>query len=1156
MGHYGVRFEEREFELMDVAKDIYLGKYVTIPDYPIRSGGFSRVIKCIDRTTTNFVAIKVSNIDNPLKRRFYEREVESLTKLNHSSIVGLIDNGIEDGEAYIVLPWLELTLTSYLENNDLNRKDIFNKILLPILDGLAFAHERQVFHRDINPRNILMNEFGAPLISDFGSAKVFSEYGIDETKLRTESFPYTPEAGNVAEIDVYSFGAMAIELLSKEKAYSREDLLAILSESKVGKPGIAPETKIILEKCIDQDPQKRFRSAVELKEIFESRALKLKRDSADRTSRARFFLTTAATKGLSSGLAANLNVTNFVNKELEESDLYASPMRLENGGYSRDEFWLVTNQAKFLLKAHESRAGWAAVAAHVEEIDDLEYAREKGFNLEKIAIKWECTNSMSGDSVGHSGFDIIREAYSSWIKQGRPERELTRLVEPSAQELFGRWGRILDAQQYIYSNRFRALKFVESQFVHDRLYLKLEENVDFTLEDSYWKIPFSEANAFGTIDFHDGLQVEIQINRFGKGKIAKSGVISPEIEVGNEQQIKRQRDAITTLTEASTVNLKLGQYLTNPTTIPKNISTKVPFWKSEIDLPKQEAISKALSNSGVMIVKGPPGTGKTSFIAEYIFQELQRSATSQILLVSQTHVALDNALQRLSELGINDIVRLGNPNDPRISKSSKKLLIDNQMIIWKDKLKKDSSRYIEKLAESANMTLPQTQSLIILETISANNQEIDSLKISIEEHQEVYSEGNEEVSEFTKKNILEKIQDLENENSSLSLELRKLGAKVGVTVPKDLDARFVVDYKEAIIGGNQKALSVAEIARLQQRWILKAGASNQVEPVFLHTRRVIAGTCLGFLSNRNVRELNFDVCIIDEASKASIPESLVPMTKARRTILVGDSSQLSPSEYLLDPQDRIKVTQKFQLAPEDFENSLIAYLEDSMLMNDSQYASLDIQYRMRDEIGKMISTLFYDGKLRSANATKDKIKLGLLMGAVDWIDTGAIGLNRSSENRVGDSFSNRLEIDAIKDKLKILSTALGSIIKPEGKLSVLVIAPYAAQVDLARTHLQHFNSAYLDVQFNTIDAVQGREADIVYFSTVRNNSHGKTGFLAAKNWRRINVALSRARLNLTIVGNLGFWESSDSALSQVVKFMRAETATSSLYRIQDVEIYD
>jgi serine/threonine protein kinase len=118
-------------------------------------------------------------IDNPLKRRFYEREVEALTKLNHESIVGLIDYGIDSDEGYIVLPWFEQTLIEFLETSNFSRKEIFNQILLPVLDGLAFAHERQVFHRDLNPRNILVNDGGVPLISDFGSAKVYESYYCD-----------------------------------------------------------------------------------------------------------------------------------------------------------------------------------------------------------------------------------------------------------------------------------------------------------------------------------------------------------------------------------------------------------------------------------------------------------------------------------------------------------------------------------------------------------------------------------------------------------------------------------------------------------------------------------------------------------------------------------------------------------------------------------------------------------------------------------------------------------------------------------------------------------------------------------------------------------------------------------------------------------------
>ena len=1131
--------------------EIYLGKFVTAPDSLPRIGGFSKVYKCIDRTTTDYVAVKVMKIDNPLKRRFYEREVEALTKLNHESIMGLIDYGTDGDEGYIVLPWFEKTLIEFLETSNLSRKEIFNQILLPVLDGLAFAHERQVFHRDLNPRNILVNDGGVPIISDFGSAKVFTDNGFNETRLRTESLPYTPEHGNVAEIDVYSFGAVAIELLSKEKAFSHNDLEEILTNSGEGKPGIAPETKTILQKCINLKPEERYRSAVELKEIFDKRALRLKQNETQRTSRARFILTAAASKNIVTGLSQNANVEKFVNEELNSSVLYASPKRLEIGGYARDEFWLVTNQTKFLLKAHELNAGWVAVAAHLEDIDDLEYLREKGFPLEKLAITWECVKDIPNDSMSHSGFDAVREAYSLWIKHGRPEREMTRIIEPTSQELFGKWGRVLDAHQYVYSNRFKPLKFVDSQFDNDRLYLRLEEAVEFEIEDSYWKIPFSEKEAFGTVDFHDGVQIEIQITKFGKGKISKQGTINPEIEVGNEQQIKRQREALQAIGESSTFNIKLGRFLTKPDSIPKNMPINVTEWKSEIDSSKQVAISKALANSGVMIVKGPPGTGKTSFIAEYIYQELQRSRSSQILLVSQTHVALDNALTRLAELGIDDVVRLGNPNDPRISKTSKKLLVDNQMLVWKEKLRKDSARYIEKLAESANLTMPQTQSLIILEAIEANFTEIGALVKQLESKDVIYSEENEEVSEFSKKRIIEKRDALVLENDSFTQDLRKLAPKVGITIPKDYDSKFVIDFRDAIVGVNKDAARVAEIARVQQKWILKAGASSQVEPIFLHSRRVLAGTCLGFLSNRNVRELNFDVCIIDEASKASITESLVPMSKARRTVLVGDSSQLSPGEYLLNPEDKLKVSQQFQLDKGDFESSMISYLEESLLLNDSQYSQLDVQYRMRDSIGAMVSTLFYSGGLNSINHTKDEIRLGLLMGAVDWRDTGAVGLNKGIEHRVGDSYSNRFEIDVIKDRLTILTNALGRVINPDRKLTVLVIAPYAAQVELARSNLNQFNSNFLYIEFNTIDAVQGREADIVFFSTVRNNQNGRTGFLSKSNWRRINVALSRARLNLTIVGNLGFWESSDSSLSDVVSYLKTESIDNSEYRIED-----
>ena len=109
-------------------KDIYLDKYITVPDSLSRSGGFSKVYKCLNRVTAEFVAVKVMKVDNPLKRRFYEREVEAISKLNHESIVRIIDHGLMDEDACIVMPWLENSLTTYLSQNDFSRKIIFNQL--------------------------------------------------------------------------------------------------------------------------------------------------------------------------------------------------------------------------------------------------------------------------------------------------------------------------------------------------------------------------------------------------------------------------------------------------------------------------------------------------------------------------------------------------------------------------------------------------------------------------------------------------------------------------------------------------------------------------------------------------------------------------------------------------------------------------------------------------------------------------------------------------------------------------------------------------------------------------------------------------------------------------------------------------------------------
>jgi superfamily I DNA and/or RNA helicase len=114
------------------------------------------------------------------------------------------------------------------------------------------------------------------------------------------------------------------------------------------------------------------------------------------------------------------------------------------------------------------------------------------------------------------------------------------------------------------------------------------------------------------------------------------------------------------------------------------------------------------------------------------------------------------------------------------------------------------------------------------------------------------------------------------------------------------------------------------------------------------------------------------------------------------------------------------------------------------------------------------------------------------------------------------------------------------LIRPETKekrVEVLVVAPYRSQVDEITRRLARTTLTKLDVTVMSVDAVQGREADVVLVSLTRSNPGGVLGFLGPDYWRRINVALSRARFGLTIVGDAAFIRGTNGALRTVLDYM-------------------
>ncbi|MFE7585811.1 AAA domain-containing protein [Streptomyces gardneri] len=137
--------------------------------------------------------------------------------------------------------------------------------------------------------------------------------------------------------------------------------------------------------------------------------------------------------------------------------------------------------------------------------------------------------------------------------------------------------------------------------------------------------------------------------------------------------------------------------------------------------------------------------------------------------------------------------------------------------------------------------------------------------------------------------------------------------------------------------------------------------------------------------------------------------------------------------------------------------------------------------------------------------------------------------------------SNRVEAQLAVRRLEVIDQTIGkNVIKvPDGrKLDVLLIAPYGRQVEELDRQLTYAKLKYLTVEVLSVDAVQGRECDLAVFSVTWSNTRSEFGFLGQPYWRRINVALSRARFGLTIVGDATFCRSTPGALRDVLDYMR------------------
>lgn len=489
-----------------------------------------------------------------------------------------------------------------------------------------------------------------------------------------------------------------------------------------------------------------------------------------------------------------------------------------------------------------------------------------------------------------------------------------------------------------------------------------------------------------------------------------------------------------------------------------------------------EAVTKSVLAKDLALIQGPPGTGKTTVIAEIIWQEIRKNPDCRILLTSQTNTAVDNALERLqTQAGIRPVRILGRLDERKIKNLAPEALRFSTSII--DTWSQDSTKCNDN---AAKMWMDRIVSKI------SNDPKYSSAISSWKK--ELEAKDKHSRTEFSR---------LYRDNVNL------VAATCSICGSRD----FMESYSD-MFGGNERS------------------------------------------------DMFFDVVIMDEASKATPLEMAVPLVLGKKIIVIGDHKQLPPMmdentiDSALEKIGKKDIAEKLQKAESQFKR----LFEAAAKVRKTIVATLDTQYRMHEQIMNTIKQ-FYQDEL----ATTGGLKCGIIetMDIPDLANKGSrwhgITLNpiiqpsthavwidvHTPESYLNPGYKNEGELKAIDLVLKALQQADGysefvhAQQKPEDK-EIGIITFYSAQNrEIKKKYDYRFNKHINKGEYicDVVDRFQGMERNIIIVSTVRSNPKNNIGF--AKEIERINVAFSRAKRLLIVVGNKRQFESNSNYAASI-----------------------
>lgn len=1118
--------------MAEQARRIIAGRYAV--QELIQAGGMASVYRARDLHTDELVALKSFDTDRHLpeiSREGFWREVESLKNLSHPHIVRLRDSGVDDvGRFFVVLDLMKHDLVAEREKGGQAFQgwdDFAELVALPLLDALCYAHQSGIAHRDVKPANLLISDDGTVRLADFSISKLKRTLQPRITLSEFMSPPFAPPERDTGSFtyarDTYAVGALCIWAMCELPLNSCEDVQRALDETEFGP---IREVRDIIERAISTDPAKRYENAVLLAaDLGRVQAARRQRWLVHERPRCSVGITNTARDNLMRELELEREseVIEFVSSDLNAEAVVAR--YIENFGQLNERvrpnhYFVFGGGFKYHLAVNDRGvATFAILNAYRCDPDFLQRRREEHL-LSPLVFS---VDARSGCLPSKAAVDRLDAAIQEF-----DQRRIDEQRRAAQTALFDTWIRVLQAKVQYEKDQTKPIAFTAAEIDGPFITLSVTGDLSKLELEQDWVIETDDARRIrGEVWEIGPTSIVLNCAQAALHDVPESGVARLDL-YALRVAVDRQRAAIDSIRSGTCANAGLRDVLLKPFDAEPPATEGQLGAKADalVDVSQRRAVCKCVNSEDIVLIEGPPGTGKTQFIVALILETLARNPEARILLASQTHIAIDNALERLGrEWSGAGLLRIAREGGTKAAASSEPYLLAPQMARWREEVIARGTEALKTWAERQGLDPSALRVASLVRQLAASDGRVVDLRTKINEEEE-------RKSGLAKLRQSLSAEEFEVESDRVAADLEDLRDQLDAEKKHgaNLEAEFATRQKDAakimeLTGADRlkwadeqiRAMPHAERAerlmRLQSEWFDRFGSAKGLLAPLIERASVVAATCIGLAALEEANTSQFDLCIIDEASKATAMEACVPMARARRWVLVGDSKQLPPfhEEFLTNPDLR----EFYEVAEAEATESAFERLR--RLLPEANREMLTTQYRMVEPIGRLVSECFYEGKLVNTRKEIDKSLASLTGKTVNWMSTRKLA--RRQDQKAGrTSYVNPEEAAKICDLLLDLDDALhrGTPGKPR---SVLVLSGYGEQVRYLERSITQVRRElrHLVPECCTIDRVQGRQADVVFFSVTRSNPDNKAGFL--RELERVNVALSRARDLLVIVGD-------------------------------------